>query len=75
LAVPSGKGDTSVVLISTGQVIGELSSNGKGVKSGPLVSGDTIFAHSDNGQLWRFRADTLAVSGCIKANGDGQRCG
>ena len=74
LAIASGEGDISVVRISSGQVTGEFSTNGKGVKSSPLVVGDSLIAHSDNGQLWRFRTDTLALSGCIEAKGDGKRC-
>lgn len=75
LAVPSGEGGISVVILSSGQVSGEFSTNGKGVKSSPVVIGDSLFAHSDNSQLWKFDTGTLALSGCIDAKGDGNRCG
>lgn len=75
LAVASGEGGISVVLVDNGLVSGEFATNGKGVKSSPLVIDDSLYAHSDNGQVWRFSTDTLAVSGCIEAKGEGKRCG
>ncbi len=75
LAVASGEGDISIVVLATGQVSGAFDSDGRGIKSSPVVRNDVIFAHTDNGQLRQYQPTSLSLLNCIEAKGEGKACG
>lgn len=74
LAVASGEKDVAVVVLSSGQVSGELNTRDLGIKSAPLVIGDVIFVHTDSGQFRQYQAGTLSLLKCIEAKGSGKSC-
>ena len=74
LAVPSGEGDISVVVLANGQVSGEFNTNGRGMKSSPVLVGDVLFVHTDSGQMRQYQPNTLSLLNCIEAKGDGKGC-
>ena len=75
LAVPSGEEDVHVVTLRDGQAAGRLDTDGRGVKSTPVVAGQVLFVHTDDGQLRQFQSSTLSLVNCIEPQGDGRRCG
>ena len=73
LAVASGEGDMTLVEL-TGQVRGTFDTDGRGMKSSPIVIGDSLFVHTDSGQLRRYQTGSLSLLNCIEAKGDGKGC-
>jgi outer membrane protein assembly factor BamB len=74
LAVPSGEEDVYVVLLSNGEVTGLFDTNGKGVKSSPVLGDGVLYAFSDNGSLRTFQVSSLGVLSCVETSGEGKRC-
>lgn len=74
LAVPSGEENIFVVVLASGQVSGEFSTNGRGMKSSPVFVEGALFVHTDSGQMRRYNASTLSLLNCIEAKGDGKGC-
>ncbi len=75
LAVASGEEDIGIVVLADGQDGGDFNTDGKGMKSGPVVADNVIFVHTDSGQLRLYQAQNLSLLNCIEAKGEGKRCG
>ena len=74
LAIASGEGDIPVLVLATGQDGGSFNTDGKGVKSSPLLIGDVLFVHTDTGQLRQYQTSTLSQINCVEAKGEGKPC-
>ncbi len=74
LAVASGEGDITVVTLADGSIGGLIDTDGRGMKSSPVVGDDVIFVHTDSGQLRQYQPDTLSLLNCIEAKGEGKGC-
>jgi outer membrane protein assembly factor BamB len=74
LGVTSGEKDITVIVLASGQIAGEFVTDGNGTKSTPLPNRDTIFVHTDTGQLRQYKANTLALVNCIDVKEGGKTC-
>lgn len=74
LAVASGEEDITVVVLADGQISGVFDTDGRGMKSSPIVKDDVIFVHTDSGQLRQYQPETLTLLNCIEAKGEGKGC-
>ena len=74
LAVASGEKDISIVVLADGQVSGVFDTDGKGMKSSPVLGDGVIFVQTDSGQLRKYQPGTLSLLNCIEAKGEGKGC-
>ena len=73
LAVPSGKSDVYIVSQSSGEVLGQLFTDGP-VKSSPVVNEGQVYVHMENGELKTFSAGDLTERRCLETR-EGGACG
>ena len=73
LAVPSGKSDVYIVSRSTGEVFGQLFTDGP-VKSTPVVHEGFVYVHMENGELKTFSSGDLTERRCVETR-EGGACG
>ena len=73
LAVPSGKSDVYIVSQSSGEVLGQLFTDGP-VKSSPVVNEGLVYVHMENGELKTFSAGDLTERRCLETR-EGGACG
>jgi outer membrane protein assembly factor BamB len=74
LGVTSGEKDITVIVLASGQIAGEFVTDGNGTKSSPVSHGDTVFVHTDTGQLRQYKANTLSLVNCIDVKEGGKTC-
>lgn len=74
LAVPSGDGGIHVVIQDTGEVSGMFETDGRPVKSTPIVLENGLYVHTVDGQIRRYQTVTLDLLSCLDTMDKGKRC-